>query len=188
MERWTGLWALGAALLVAAGVFLFVPVVPDGPHTITPAVLVSRPPHDVYFLVENLSDYSITGTVPVSISWTSSAALYMVWAICSNHRYNLTLLEAGSNNVAGCQPWDYGPASGATIWTFSDNVPNGGAIVVAFDLTQLGPHSVNLTYTIWTGLTLASPVLFGAGVVSIALGVFLFMRALKPENPASKPQ
>lgn len=163
-----------------------VPVVPDGPHAVTAPAMVNGHPVG-YFLVENISGYSISGMVPVSVSWSSGVALYMSAAICSNHDYNLTRLEA-FGSVSGCGSWYSGPASGATSWTDSESVPNGGSIVMVFSTVQFGPHTMNITYTVWTGLSLASTALFAAGLVSVGLGVFMFMRALKPENPTSKPR
>jgi len=187
MERWTGLWALGAVLLVAGGVFLFVPVVPDGPHAVTAPAIVNGQPVG-YFLVENISGYSISGSIPVSVSWSSDVTLYQSWLICSNHDYDRVPQEAFSRNVSDCRSGGGDPASGATSWTVAGNVPNGGSIIVAFGTVQFGPHAMNITYTVWTGLTLASTALFAAGLVSIGLGVFIFMRATRSETSESKPE
>ncbi len=179
MERWTALWALGAALLVAGAVLLFVPVVPDGPHHVS----VPAPPESTpgsYFLVENISTYSITGSVLVSVSWSSDTPLELNYAICSTHKYNLTRLEEGYTDVTGCQPLFFTIGNLATKGgSLSVSVSSGGAIVVAFNDWFADTPNANLTYTVWTGLTLASPVLFGAGIVSVGLGVVNFQKALK---------
>ena len=63
MYRWTLLWALGAVLLVAGGALLFVPVVPDEPYSVSVPAAPSGA-HGSFFLVENITGYSVTGSGP----------------------------------------------------------------------------------------------------------------------------
>lgn len=177
MNRWIALWALGAALLISGVVLLFVPVVPDGPHTVTPPVLETQ--QRWYWVEDNVTGFTLTGTVPFTLDWSSNALLYLDYAICSSPQSNFSSFFTGNRGVTGCREvYGLEGSSGSRpTWDFSTNVSAGGSVVLAWALTTFGPQNVSITYTFWTGLTISGPILFAAGVASIILGVFYVVKS-----------
>jgi hypothetical protein len=177
MKRWIVLWALGAVLLVVGGVLWFVPVVPDGPHTVTPPVLETS--QRWYWVEDNVTGFSVTGTVPFSLEWSSSAELYLDYAICPSPQSDFTDFFNSSFRIHGCSEF-YGLQGSSSEYpggALSAGVPSGGSVVLAWALETYGPHNVSITYTFWTGLTVAGLALLILGPISIGLGVIALMRA-----------
>jgi len=172
MYPWERLWALGAVLLIAGGVLLFVPAAPDGPHTVTPPVLETQ--QRWYWVEDNVTGFTVTGTVPLTVEWSSSAVLYLDYAICPRPQSNLSGFFNGGYTIAGCSE-NYG-LQGSSSDLPSTSVPAGGSVILGWALTQFGPQNVSITYTLWTGLTIAGPVLLTLGPVSVGLGVFVLKR------------
>jgi hypothetical protein len=187
MYRWTGLWALGAVLLIAGGVLLFVPAVPNGPHTVTPPDLATQ--DRWYYVEDNVTGFTVTGNVPFTLDWSSSAMLYLDYAVCPRPQSNFSGFFNGSFSIAGCNEVYglQGSSSDSPSGALSTGVPAGGSVVLAWGLFTYGPHNISITYTFWTGLTIAGPVLLILGLISIGLGVVTFIMSGKPESSESKP-
>ncbi len=183
MNRWTGLWAglwaLGAVLLIVGAVLLFVPVVSSGPHTVTPPDLATQ--DRWYFVEDNVTGFTVTGNVPLTLDWSASAMLYLDYAICSHPQSNFSDFFRGNFSTADCNEV-YG-VQGSSTQSNSWSVPAGGSVVLAWGLFTYGPHNISITYTFWAGLTIAGPVLLTLGAVSIGLGVITLMWARRPKTP-----
>ena len=187
MYRWIVMCALGAILLIAGGVLLFVPVVSDGPHTATPPDLATQ--DRWYYVEDNVTGFTVTGTVPFTLDWSSSTTLYLDYAICSHPQSNFSDFFHGNLSTADCDEVYglYGSSSNSATGALSTGVPAGGSVVLAWGLFTYGPHNISITYTFWTGLTIAGPVLLILGLISIGLGVVTFIMSGKPESSESKP-
>jgi len=125
-------------------------------------------------LTENISGFSITGSIPVSIPWTSAGEMDVVAAACAHYCSNLSRLPLSSTIYQEL----------LSTGSVSLNVPNGGSIFVAWYLQMDYLHSITLTFTVWTGLTPAPPVLLGLGGPVVVLGA-LFRRMDGPRIQSS---
>jgi len=183
MYRWTALWALGAVLLIVGVISLFVPAIPQqsnsavlDPRTVTPS-------QRWYFVEDNVSGYSITGEIPVLVSWNAGADLYLDYSVCASPPSGAASAFYSDEVPPGCNPWVYGPHG--ENYSVSVNQPNGGSILLAWATVSWGPSNVSMSYTIWTPLPFAGPVLLTAGSISIGLGVILVMAASGREKEES---
>jgi len=143
-----------------------------------------------YWVEDNVSGFSITGRVPFTLDWSSSSSepLYMNYAWCSSPQSSFSKLFHGNLTDSGCSEYygEQGTPSNSGTGNLSTSVPAGGSVVIAW-FPQTGTlHNVTITYTFWTGLTLAVPILFGAGVACGVVGVVLYRRDLYTEIPGSK--
>lgn len=177
MDRWSALWVLGVVLLLTGTILLFVPALPQQSHsmTIDPQ---NGAPQRWHLVMDNVSGFSITGTIPVLISWSSGAALYLDYAICHSPPPNANAFDF-NENLPGCDPWVYG-VQGSTD-SISVSQPNGGSVVLEWASESWGPSNFTMSYSIWTGITIAGPVLLTLGAISIGLGVVLLFSAEKTE-------
>ncbi len=148
---------LGIVLLVVGAGLLFIPIVPQGGHTETVAFLSAD--RGWYQLSENVSGFSITGVVPVSVSWTSSALVDVDAATCSGYCDNV-------DQVASVMQVEVGTQGSLYL-----NQPNGGSIFLAWAQQTFAPASVNITFSIWTDLTIAGPLVLISGSIFLILGV-----------------
>jgi len=160
---------LGVVLLVAGAVLLFVPVVPQGSHTET--IAIDSANRGWYQLTENISGVSVTGGIPVSVSWTSSGEVYVDAAGCSHYCDNVS------------QVANYMQVEAGLSGSISLTQPNGGSIFLAWAQQSEPPTSINFTYSITTGLTVVGPVLLIAGSISLILGIAMRSKdeILRPE-------
>jgi len=180
-RSWSIVWAaLGVVILLVGVALLYVPVVPQ--FTSTQTVSLQSQNRGWYFLLENVSGYSITGVVPVLVSFTSSALVDVEFATCTDVCHNFTQLQQGQR-VAGTN--QIGILVGVTGGSISLNQPNGGSIWVAWGQQTTTPTSVNITYSVTTGLTVAGPLLLTAGSAVLVSGILLLMRqrTLTPRDP-----
>jgi hypothetical protein len=148
---------LGIALLVLGAALLVVPIVPQASHK----VKVAADPGWYQFL-ENVSGFSITGAIAVSVSWTSSAVVDVDAAACSGYCDNVS-------QVAGFMQTQTTVTSGS----FYLGQPNGGSIFLAWEKQWSPSASVNITFSIWTDLTIVGPILLTPGAIVLILGVVL---------------
>ena len=151
---------LGFALILLSLALLFVPVVPQSSQHVV--ISIDSPDGGWYQLTENVSGYSITGVVPVVVTWTSSAAIDVDAATCAGYCDNV-------NQVASTMQVE----SLSTRGSFFLNQPNGGSVFLAWAQQGIPPAAVNVTYSIWTGLAFAGSVLLGLGSVALFLGLLL---------------
>lgn len=149
-----GLVIVGVILLIIGAVLLFVPVVPQGNETVSTA---SSTPYAVF----SVGGFSLTGSIPVSISWTSSsgAAVEVVSAACSS-----------------CSTSNATSISGITIQngssgSFSLSQPDGGSVLVGAIGSSGSP--TNVTFKITTALTTVGSILVIVGIIVLILGAVL---------------
>jgi hypothetical protein len=153
-----GRWVvLGIALLVVGAVLLFVPIVPQASHS----VKVAADPGWYQFL-ENVSGFSITGAVAVTVSWTSSAVVDADAAACSGYCDNVgqvaSIMQTQTNVTSG---------------SFYLGQPNGGSIFLAWEKQWSPSALVNISFSIWTDLTVIGPILLTPGAIVLIVGVIL---------------
>jgi len=178
---WSLVWiAVGAVVLIVGAALLYVPVVPQ--YRSTETVSLQSPDRGWYFLLENVSGYSITGVVPVLVSFTSSDIVDVEYATCTDVCHNFTQLQQGQR-VAGT--YQIGILTLVTGGSISLNQPNGGSIWVAWGQQESSVSSVNITYSVTTGLTLAGPVLLAAGSAVLLCGVILLLKRGSPHSSQS---
>ena len=156
-----GIVVAGVVLIVIGAVLLFVPITDQGTQTVT-----SSAPE-----VLQVSGFSITGSIPVSISWTSSSAVEVLAAACSS----------------SCDTGNINAISGLTIQSgtsgsFTLNQPNGGEIVLGVITT--GGSSASATFTVKTALSLVGTILLLVGIVILIVGAVLRSR---PKAEAMPP-
>ncbi len=167
MERWTLLWILAFVLLLVGGLLLFVPVVPSGTQTVTPPKLASE---DQWYIYEvNVTAFSVTGSVPFTLFWSSTSSLYLDYATCRMPQSSFSGFFNGQSNESGCSEI-YGLSGASNNPALTVSVPAGGSIILGWGLFHYGPASVSISYATWTGVTWVSPILLIAGVVAIFRG------------------
>jgi uncharacterized membrane protein len=148
-----GLVIVGVILLVIGAVLLFVPVVPQANETVSTS---STLPYDIF----SVGGFSLTGSIPISVSWTSSSgAVEVVAAACSS-----------------CSSQNASSVSGVTIQngtsgSFSLSQPDGGEVLVGAIGSMSSP--TNVTFKITTALTTVGSILVIVGIVVLILGAVL---------------
>lgn len=167
---------LGIALILSGAILIFVPVVPQASH----AEILKFPPGNYdYFLRENISGFSVTGFIPVDIPWNSNGSMDVVAAACVHYCSNQSQLPSSSIVYETLVN-----ASAVFLW-----VPNGGSIFVAWYQQTDHPPSSSLSYTVWTGLTPAGPILLVSGSAGVVLGIsFRRVDAAKPPPTSYGPR
>lgn len=156
-----GIVVAGVVVIVIGAVLLFVPVVNQGTQTVT----VTAPE------VFQVSGFSITGGIPVSISWTSSVSVEVLAAACSSS------CNTGSiNSLSGLV------LQSGTSGSFTLNQPNGGEVVLGVVTT--GGTSGSATFTIKTALTTVGSILLILGIIILIVGAVLRSR---PKATAMPP-
>jgi uncharacterized membrane protein len=177
MKRWRrsvvvrmrmALVVVGVVLLVIGAVLMFVPVSSQADQTI--------PAHSALPFVEfSVSGFSLTGSIPVAVSWTSTGPVTVV-------------AVAGSTNVGNPSA-----ATGATIQTgtsgsFTINQPDGGAVVLgALNLSGNGNSSPSTTFKITTALTSVGSILLIVGILLLIVGVVLKSKSKISPQPMAPP-
>lgn len=149
-----GIVVAGIVLVIVGAVLLFVPVVAQGSHTLDQSSANS-------FYLFSVSGFSITGSIPVSISWSSPSTVVMIAAACS--------ATCDTGNLAGLSL-----ATGTgTSGTLTVNQPNGGEVVVGFEPTSGGSSNATATVNVTTALTTVGSILLIVGILILIVGVVL---------------
>lgn len=160
----------GTALILSGTVLIYVPVVSQGSHTRT----LEYPPGNWYYiLTENISGRSLTGMIPVSISWSSNGSMDVVAAACNHPCLNESQLPKNSTTYQNL----------VTSGTVALDVRNGGSIFVAWFQQTDHPPSTEFTYTVWTVQTTAPPVLLVSGSIILVLGVMAGVMSFRRVTP-----
>lgn len=166
-----GVVVLGIVLIVIGAVLLFVPVAGQGSQKVDSG---SSTPFEVI----SVSGFSITGSIPVSISWTSDGPAEVVAAACT----------ASCDTSGGVSALTGVVLQTGTSGSFTINQPNGGELAYGVVSTG-GGSSVNATFTLTTALTTVGSALLIVGIVVLIIGAVLRskskMAALPPAQPAT---
>lgn len=151
---------LGIVLILIGIVLSYVPVVPEGTHTATVTGSSSAGLGSFWYqFSENVSGYSVTGVIPVTISWTASAATDADAAACFGYCHDVTQVESFMKTE--------GEGTGGS---FSLLQPNGGSIFLALIQQTTPPASDNVSFSITAVLTVAGPLFLTSGTIAIILG------------------
>jgi hypothetical protein len=154
---------LGIVLIVIGIALSYVPIVPEGSHSATTTFSSSAGVwSEWYQFSENVSGYSVTGVIPVTISWSASAGTDADAAACFGHCTNVTQVESFMKTEGE-----------GTSGSFSLLQPNGGSIFLALIQQTHPPASDNFTFSITAVLTVAGPLLLTFGTITIILAGIL---------------
>ncbi len=155
----------GVVLLVIGAVMLFVPLVPQGSQTVQAS---SSAP----FYAGNVSGFSLTGNIPVSVSWTATTGVEVVAAACS--------AQCDSGNIASLSDLTI---QNGTSGSFTLNQPNGGSIIMGIATSSSG--GAQATFKVTTALSTVGTILVVVGIVLVIVGVVL--RSKKARAAAVEP-
>jgi uncharacterized membrane protein len=159
-----GLILAGAVVVLLGVVLLTVTLVPQ------PNVVVTTDSSSSPYYEGSVSGFSLTGSIPVSVQWSSSGpSVTVVYAVCSGSCSNYSQVS------------DLSSQNGST-GAFQLHQPNGGSITLG---VVYGGGPVSVTFKISTALTTVGTALVVLGVVLLLLGIVL--RRRKPPSPVPAP-
>jgi hypothetical protein len=155
-----GLVVVGIVLAVIGAVLLFVPVVPQGSDSV-PSSGTNLP-----FLTVSVLGFSITGSIPVAVTWTATARVTVVAATCS------AKCTANFSTISGIV------LQSGTSGSFTLNQPNGGEMrfgAVSSSSPFVGALNASgspftVTFTLTTALSTVGTVLVVIGSIVLILG------------------
>ncbi len=153
-----GVVALGVVLLVIGAVLAFVPLIQAASQDVSE---VSPAGYNISAL------FSITGTVPLSISYTSSQTVDIMVETCDSLTNSPSGYSCSNPNNS---------SQNASSGTFNVNVKPGGAVLIGV----LGPGTASVT--VKEGQTTAGDILLILGIVLVLVGLVLRGRA-RPVAP-----
>ena len=147
-----GILVAGIVLVIIGAALTFVPVVPQGSQTV-------RSNSTAPYYAGSISGFSLTGSIPVSVSWTASSDVEIV-------------AVAASCDGAGCS--NATQISGATLQSgtsgsFTLDQPDGGSIIMGVVSTP-GGSSANATFKITTAVTTVGAILAIVGIILVIVG------------------
>jgi uncharacterized membrane protein len=155
-----GLVVVGVVLLIIGVALLFVPLVPQSDETVSST-------SDAPFYAASVGGFSLTGTIPIAVSWTSTAATEVVAGACGGTCQN-------TSDVTGIV------TESGTSGSFTLNQPNGGSI--AMGEVDLSGTAANVTFHITTALSTVGTILLVIGILVLIIGV---VTGRKPKPMAS---
>lgn len=162
---------LGIVLVLIGIVLSYVPTVPEGSHTAT--VTADSVAGPWYQFSEKVPGSSVTGVIPITISWTaSSRATDADAAACFGDCTNVTQVDSFMQTEGE-----------GTSGSFSLLQPNGGSIFLALIQQTTPPASDNFSFSITAVLTVAGPLLLTSGTIVIILAGIL-----EPKGGARPPK
>ncbi len=157
--------AVGIALVVGGALFLVVPLEPLPSQTVSTSATIP------YYL-GRVAGFSVTGAIPVSVSWTSDAPVEIFAGACASHCTNATV----SSVVA-----EYGLGG-----SFSLSQPDGGYILLGATPSGAAGSPANVSFRITTALTTVGSILIGVGFVCLLAGL-VRRKGPKPPSPSTRP-
>lgn len=166
----TGVVIVGVVLAIIGAALLFVPVVPQTSETVQSN---SATP----FYEGSVAGFSLTGSIPVSVTWTANTTVEMIAAAASCSGTNC----ANASQISGAT------IQSGTSGSFTLNQPDGGSIFMGIAPTGGGP--ANATFKITTALTTVGSVLVIVGILVLIVGAVLKRRTMAmPQAPAQPVQ
>jgi len=143
----------GVVLILVWALFQFVPL---APQPVNPISTAGETPFEMF----TVGGFSLTGTIPVSISWSASTIVTVVAAACPQACTN--------SNVSTLS--DITEQSGIS-GSFTLNQPNGGGIILV--VVSSAHESAGADFTIITGLSTEAALTLFVGVAFLIAGVVL---------------
>jgi hypothetical protein len=140
---------VGVVLLLVGAVLLFVPVIPQTNEVVSSSA-------DIPFYAASVSGYSLTGSVPVAVTWTSSASTTVAAAVCSGSCTNTSQISGVTYQTG-------------TSGSFTLNQPNGGSIVMGEESS--GNGTVSVTFKITSALSTVGSLLVVVGIIALLVGI-----------------
>ncbi|MFI5414458.1 MAG: hypothetical protein ACHQ16_02170, partial [Candidatus Lutacidiplasmatales archaeon] len=164
-----GIVVAGIVLLVIGAVLLFVPLVPQADQTI-------RSNSSLPVAAFSVSGFSVTGSIPVSVSWTANASVTVIAAAGG------TVANANISSVSGLV------TQTGTSGSFTLSQPDGGEVVLGvFGGSAFGGSGSNATVTfhVTTALTTVGSILLIVGILILIVGLVLKSKSAKMAAPAA---
>jgi uncharacterized membrane protein len=161
-----GVVVVGVVLLILGAVLMFVPIVPQSAQKVSsgstlPAVIFS------------VSGFSVTGSIPVSVSWSSTGPVEVAAATCSG-----SCASANASAASGVV------LQSGTSGSFTLNQPNGGQVVlVAVSTNSSSPTTT--TFNVTTALSTVGSILLILGIVLLIVGVVVKSKSKAAPMPMS---
>jgi hypothetical protein len=149
----------GIVLLLVGAYFLLVSVVPAGGESVTVSLFSGG--GNVHQVSENISGFSITGSLSVYVSWASNLQVSFEAASCSD--------ECSFSNL----PYEMVAGGEGTTGSSTFNQPNGGNILLVWSQENFSRPSYNLTYSVWTTVPNVGPCLLISGAIVLFVGIAL---------------
>ncbi len=164
-----GLVIVGLVLIILGAVLLFVPLEPQTNQVVSTS-------SDTPYYEGTVSGFSLTGSIPISVSWNASATVQVIAGACTATCTNESQVSSITTETG---------MSGS----FTLSQPNGGSILMGA-IGPLGGSPASVTFKITTALTTVGTILVPVGIIVLILGVVLKsqkqkMAAMAP--PASPP-
>lgn len=147
-----GFVIVGAIVAVVGVALLYVPVFPQSAQTVT-----AKPGVPSYY-VGNVSYDSLTGKIPVSISWTATTTVTVIGGACTSHCTNFSDLSDVTLETG-------------TSGSFMVEQPVGGSIFMGANTS--GAPSGSVTFKITAALTTVGSLLVIVGLLILVAGAFL---------------
>ena len=172
-----GILVVGVVVAIIGAVLLFVPLTPQSNQTTSTS---SSTPFELL----SVSGYSITGSIPVGVSWTATSSVIVVGAACT-----AVCSSANLSSITGIT------TQSGTAGSFTLNQPNGGQVILGVVVVQ-GPPSGNapatVTFKVTTGQATVGTALLVVGIIVLILGAVLRPRkaniaAAVAPNPSASP-
>jgi uncharacterized membrane protein len=157
---------VGVVVLVIGVVLQFVPVASQGSETVVGG-------SDAPYWAGSVSGVSLTGSIPVSVAWSSSTAVTVLAGVASGGCSSPT-------SVSGVA------SQSGTSGTFTLNQPDGGCLLLESG-PGTGGSSVNVTFTIKTALTTVGSAMIIFGVILVIVGLVLRRKSAKAPAPPNAP-
>ncbi|MGD0257186.1 MAG: hypothetical protein ABSB90_04825 [Thermoplasmata archaeon] len=168
-----GLVIVGIVLLIVGAAVLFVPLVPQPNETVSAS---SSAP----YYAASVSGFSLTGSQPIAVSWTSSGpSVTVIAGACSG--------SCQSQSQVSSITYQNG-----TSGSFTLSQPNGGSILMGVLYTG----AANVTFKITTALSTVGTILLVVGILILIIGVVLKSKRAKmaaampaptPSAPPAEP-
>jgi uncharacterized membrane protein len=158
-----GILVVGIVLIILGGVLMFIPLIQSSSANLS----TTQPAYEV-----NVTGFSITGTIPGTISWTSNQAVTMDAGTCSAVSSNNTC--TGSRNILSSE--------NGTSGTFTFSVAPGGAIVVG----MIGGDAATASVTVKLAQTTVGLILLVVGIILLLVGAVTHKK-VPPAAPVPPP-
>jgi hypothetical protein len=165
-----GIVVAGIIVLAIGLVLVFVPLAPQGSSKVNSS---STQPFEVL----SVSGFSLTGSIPVSVSWSSEAIVLVAGASCSSS------CETGSIQSLGGVAIQTG-----TSGSFTLNQPDGGEIVLeAIPVSGNSSSGATTTFNVTTAMTTVGSAVAIVGIVIVLVGIVLRSKRKAPAPTAPMP-